>query len=475
MKRPDGPTVRRYLASQLDRMENHRWLAELSYLLQYGENLSVRTTAYRHDFHRDWFKLNGFDGGVSIPDVLANPTGGTRQVLYRVLTGVEDTSGGGSGLLVGSNDRIFVAQGVQSVGNWKLPDLGPVSQRLRFGARYHYDRIVREHSQAGYAMRSGRLIDEGGPLEVTTHNRGAARAFSAHLIDEIELWDLVLSPGVRFEVIETEFENFQTGERIEGNQRALLPGVGALYDLIDVKDGARVGLLAGVHHGFSPVSPGPSVTVEPEQSVGYEGGARLAWGAARAEAIGFYNDYSNLTAECTFSKGCPEQQLGEQINAGRVSLWGLETALSHEIATPVDLVLPVRAAYTYTGSRFGNSFVSDNPQFGAVQRGDELPYVPEHQGSVSAGAVFPTFGVNLTGRAMSAMRESAGQGEASPSELTDAHVVFGALLWFSPVDWAQIYLKADNLFNEQYIVSRRPFGARPGRPRFVALGLRSEL
>ena len=36
--------------------------------------------------------------------------------------------------------------------------------------------------------------------------------------------------------------------------------------------------------------------------------------------------------------------------------------------------------------------------------------------------------------------------------------------------YGQIYGKIDNLFDDAEIVSRRPYGARPGKPRQVSLG-----
>jgi len=235
----------------------------------------------------------------------------------------------------------------------------------------------------------------------------------------------------------------------------------------------NLSVVAGVYQGFSPLAPGHAPGVEPEVSVNYEAGARVSHGDARVEAVGFFSDYSNLTAECTFSKGCPEHQLGEQINGGEVNIWGVEASAAHDLETSVGLTIPLRIAYTFTRSRFLTSFTSDDPQFGEVVEGDELPYVPEQQGSLSLGAFMNRWGVNLTGTYMGAMRESAGQGEPAEGDVTDAFAVLGGLAWVNPLERLQIYVKAENIFDNRYIVSRRPFGARPGRPRFVQVGVRT--
>ena len=39
--------------------------------------------------------------------------------------------------------------------------------------------------------------------------------------------------------------------------------------------------------------------------------------------------------------------------------------------------------------------------------------------------------------------------------------------------WAELYATCDNLLDEQAIVSRRPYGARPNAPRRVTVGYKA--
>ena len=72
---------RRYAASQLGDMSWSRVQAKLSYDLAIGEHIEFNLTGYRHEFERDWIKLNGFGEGaitgsgarVTIEDVLRDP------------------------------------------------------------------------------------------------------------------------------------------------------------------------------------------------------------------------------------------------------------------------------------------------------------------------------------------------------------------------------------------------------------------
>src|SRR5690606_37144334 len=81
---------RRYRASALDNMEWVRAQLELAHEFELGEAFSLKTSLYRHDMHREWFKLNRIGEGTPIFDILNDPTG-RRQVLYEVLSGQADS------------------------------------------------------------------------------------------------------------------------------------------------------------------------------------------------------------------------------------------------------------------------------------------------------------------------------------------------------------------------------------------------
>ena len=180
---------------------------------------------------------------------------------------------------------------------------------IEIGLRFHHDQIERNHTEDGYWMVQGELVPEERDTQTIVSNRGAARAWAFHLYDEMT-WDrLMVAPGFRFEWINTDFVNRLADTSQDNLSIVLLPGMGLHYELTP-----WWGLLAGVHSGFSPVSPGQPKDVNPEQSVNYEAGTRIAWQKTEAEVIGFFNDYSNLTGECTFSSGCADELINQQFN-----------------------------------------------------------------------------------------------------------------------------------------------------------------
>lgn len=457
---------RRYAASALDKMDWDRLQGEARYRVEVGRKFDLQVTGYRHNYARVWEKLNRFGTGApTISDVLANPTG-SREVYLDILSGEADSADPLENLFIGRNDRRFVAQGVDVVANVHSKIGETIENRLRFGARVHHDRIIRLHTERGYAMESGELVAVDAAAVTTTNNRGSTIAYSAFVLDEFQFWRLVATPGLRVELIDGELEDLRTNAVAPNFQTALLPGIGLYGALTE-----HFGLLGGVHRGFSPESPGQPEGVAPETSVNYEAGARFSRPKSKSivEVVGFFNDYRNLLGECSFAAGCDEAAVDDQFNAGAVWVYGLEAVAGHKIKAPKSLTFGLHGSYTFTASRFRTAFASSNPQFGEVEVGDELPYVPAHQTSLRLGVEWKSLTWNVAGTYVSPMREEAGQGDAVR---TDEQFILDSLLSWEFFDGFTVYGKVDNALNQRPIVSRRPFGARPSRPLMLQAGLR---
>ena len=73
-------------------------------------------------------------------------------------------------------------------------------------------------------------------------------------------------------------------------------------------------------------------------------------------------------------------------------------------------------------------------------------------------------------RAQSAMRDAAGQGPIADREKIPAYAVLDLAADAQISEFAMVYVTINNLTNARYMVSRRPFGARPGRPFQAMVG-----
>ena len=459
--------LRRYAASRLDRMEWHRTQIVLRHDLEL-DALTVTTQAYRNDLHRIWRKVNRFQG-AAIANVLADPTSARNSIYYGVLTGQLDSSAPEETLLIGPNNRTFVSQGLQSVARFSATT-GPLSHSVELGARYHFDEIDRLHTEDGFRMVGGQLVPEGRPTATTANNRDGTHAVALHATDAMAWEWLVVTPGVRLEVLRSQSIDRLAGETQKGSLEAVMPGLGVHGSL-----SRTLGLFAGVYRGFSPPAPGQPQEVLPERSTNFETGARWTRSGERFEVVGFLNAYSNLTDICTFSNGCLNDDLDRQVDAGKARILGLEAFAEKTFRPGGGVTFPTSLSYTFTRTELLEDFRSSDPQFGVVEAGDEMPYVPQHQLFASAGVESSLGGVHLSATYIGTMREEAGQGEAEPGTLTEAQLTFDLNASWSFAKKGELYLSVRNLLDNQTLASRRPYGARTTAPRAVLLGLKYSL
>jgi Fe(3+) dicitrate transport protein len=462
---------RRYAGSQLDNIQTDHELYQLRHVIEFSPNLDLTTVAYRTEFARNWFKVEQV-GGQSLGNILRNPAQFAEQ--YSWILGADSPD---NAFNIRNNSRDYYAQGVQSVLGWST-GFGPTSHDVEFGLRYHRDEEDRLQDQDGYRMDNGILVRTLDRAPGSHDNRvGQARAWSGYIVDEIVFGDWRISPGIRYERVRlTRIDySLQDGARTQGPTRirehtvdAWIPGIGVVREL-----GGGWQLFGGVHRGFSP--PGPGSTSESERSVNVEFGTRYDNGAWSAEAVAFANDYSNLVGTCTESTGggCT---IGQQFDGGKAEVHGVELVAGYAVRDigGSGLNLPLRASYTYTDARFRSSFVSSFGEWGTATSGDALPYLPQHLLSLGAGLEGQRWRAELNANYVDEMRTVAGRGRPAPQLRTDDFWVLDLAGAYRLTDSAELFARVDNLLDETYIVSRRPSGVRPGKPRSYLAGFRVE-
>ncbi|MEM7099538.1 MAG: TonB-dependent receptor [Pseudomonadota bacterium] len=459
---------RRYTASELDRMDWHQSNARISWSQPLLGGTS-KTTAYVQNFDRAWRKFNNF-AGADIREVLANPDSPFNQIFIGVLQGGDTDllSGSPDDIRIGTNDRSFVSRGIQSTLHWNFGD--DVEHHVTAGIRYHYDRIERLHDEFGFEQVNGAIAQNNQPRAILADNTGETDAISLWVKDEMVWGRWTIVPGLRIEHISNEFDNRLAGRRVDNDYTMVVPGVGASYAITD-----RFTVLGGIHRGFSPATPSLTEDLEPEESVNYEIGARWRSDFGQLELIGYFNDYDNLTAICTFSSGCAAGSLDTQTNAGEVRAYGVEAAWRHEFALNDGIVVPIGVTYTYTDAEFREGFSSTNPQFGEVEPGFELPYIPPHRANAHIGLEAEQWGLQLSITYVDRMRDQAGTGSFAAAAGSDASTIVDlAAHWKVNERWT-VTGRVDNLTDEVDIVSRRPFGARTGKPLSVRVEVRYRL
>lgn len=462
---------RRYAASQVDEMNVDHLTLQASHRVDFSNDLNLTTTLYYNDTSRAWYKINdarltGAPSWTSISSIVSDPV--TNAAEYAVLQGAAGE------IRVRNNNREYYSAGIQSVLGSAFVT-GDLAHYLEFSVRYHEDEEDRFQNDDIYTMAGGQMTLSSAGAAGSQDNRvGDAKAWAFFVQDTID-WDrLTVTPGLRYETIRLRQTRWSTADPsrtgpaavAENSVDVLIPGIGAVYHLTDEWQ-----LVGGVHRGFA--APGPGSTSDAERSVNYEAGFRYGAGDLSLEAIGFFNDYSNLLGTCTASTGggCT---IGAQFDGGEVDVKGLEFTAGYDAGKSLGtkLSVPLAAIYTYTDAEFKTSFNSGFGPWGNVTAGDKLPYVPEHQLTLTAGLEGETWRTNVIANYVDEARAVAGQGAIPANQRIDERVVVDLSAELDVVPGVSLMAVVENITDEVYLVSFDPAGARPGKPRTILGGVR---
>ena len=465
----------RYDASQKDKMTADHIQFSATHTLNISDDFRITTTGYYNNFSRNWYKLSDVvvnDTKVGINTILTNPS--DYNDYLNVING--NTNAPANSLLLKANNRDYVSKGVQTKLDYHWYGKN-VFHDIEVGLRMHYDEEDRFQWIDGYDINNGEMTLSNQGTPGTNANRiSSANAFSAFVMYKLKYNKLTITPGLRYENIGLSRNDYgkndvyRTGTNlVKRNNKVdvFIPGIGVNYKISN-----DFSTFASVHKGFSP--PSNLEGQKPEESVNIEMGTRFNTKGIRGEIITFYNQYSNLLGSDLAATGGTGSL--EQFNAGEVKVYGFEMLLNYNlIKTSDSYKLPLTFAYTYTNSKFLNSFDSDDSLWGKVTSGDQLPYIANHQFSTTLSLEHNAFEVNLSGRFNGAFRTKAGRGNIPVNEKVNSNFIIDFSGKYHLNKHVNLTANLVNLLDVTYAVSRVPAGLRPGLPFGVFAGFELKL
>lgn len=474
---------RRYGLSALDNIETAHEQAILRYVFKASESLSVSATAYNNTHERDWFKTEGIDldgsdnaqdfsrtswanvvqavnmgEGLSEGDVTFN-----SDQLNAILNGSLDTAQGS--IQIRSNAREYYSRGIQFKLDWET-QIGSASHRVEMGLRYHEDEEDRLQRNSTYQQLDGELVlNDLGELGNAGNRIQEANAVSFHLQDRIELGNWVLTPGFRYEDIDQSRTRFNGGanrtfrDGRENQTSVFLPGIGAIY-----KVNESLSIVGGVHKGFTAPSNSPGV--REEEAINGEFGLRYNKGDTRAELMAFSSDYDNLLGECTSSSGS-DCEIGDAFNGDAATVRGVEFLFANRFSLVDSMALTTQVSVTYIDGEFDTN-IADTAFFGDVSVGDPIPYIPETQFQFSLGLEQNSWQVNAN---LGYVDEVCTRASCGVFERTDDALTLDLAGQYLLNDSVKFFGRVENATDEQDILGRQPYGARPNKGRTASLGV----
>ncbi len=477
--------LRRYAATQKDRIDMNRNDISLNYTILPAKGLSITTTAYYTYTFRDWARVNTI-GGQSLNNILANPM--AQQTAYQIMIG--KASGN---IDYQSAARTFFTQGIQSNAQYMFRT-GALTHNIQVGLRYHSDKADRYGTRSTYNMSNGVMVLTSAGVQGNAENQiRKANSLATYLSYDVIYKGLRVTAGLRHEKINFEFQNYGNADvgrmgtalRTATNDLSVfLPGLGLNYEFNE-----NMSAFAGVHKGFSP--PGmPSVTsttgqAKPETSLSYEVGYRYNNKGLNVQIAGFINNYRNILGSDMLSTG--GLGTGDMFNAGKALIQGLEINVEYDLLgrgnPEAKLRLPLGFVYTYTDARFQETFMGSGGDFGSgqINKKDFIPFTTPHLWTASLSIENDRFNVSLVGRYVSTTRTKPGQGDVILPAQNVRYNDVNAIGSFLMIDLSANYKFAknftafttiNNITNNRNIVANLPNGYRTNMPFALNVGLK---
>lgn len=243
-------------------------------------------------------------------------------------------------------------------------DLGPSSHEMSVGYRYI--------NEAGHELRYREPIAANRLPTSDSRNdrdtRGGTEAHAIYLDDRIDIGKWTFTPGIRYEMIDSQQTNNLTNVKYQGDYNTALPALNVLYHVNDSWNlyANTEGSFGSVQYSQMPnrVSSGE---VKPEKARTWEFGTRYDNGTLRAEIgaflINFDNQYeSNQTTDSVIARGETRHQ-------------GIESSINYALdgLSPALAGFDVYASYAYVDA----TIREDGPN-----KGNRVPFSSRHKGTL---------------------------------------------------------------------------------------------
>lgn len=259
------------------------------------------------------------------------------------------------------------------------------SQGLGLGDSWHEVGVgYRYINEAGHELRYQAPVNGDLPTSSSflgRDTRGSTEAHAIYLDDRIDIGRWTITPGVRYEMIDSEQSNKISGQRFQGSYNTALPALNVLYHLTDSWN-----LYANTEGSFGSVqySQMPnrvtSGEVKPEKARTWEVGTRYDNGDLQAEIgaflINFDNQYeSNQSNDAVIARGETRHQ-------------GIETNLRYAL----DGLSPVLSGFDV---HLGYAFVDATIREDGANKGNQVPFSSRHKGTLGLGYTDGPWQLNL--------------------------------------------------------------------------------
>ena len=341
--------------------------------------------------------------------------------------------------------------------------------KMDIGGRIYFERFI-DDKQKGFEPDSRKgvyFLEEDSTIVGQSHHYETT-AFSGFLSESIEMGNLTIRPGVRFELFEQErIDRLAGSTYLDRTTYVLLPGLGFINQF------QSMSLFGGIHRGFTPPSSGAlkilnfgenstdegGLDIQAEKSWNKEIGLRGSLAILNFELSGFHVDIENLVAA---GRGTAFE------NLGKVQTYGLELASTLKFNQTRSFLPNINFAYTLLETEIIEGSIKSNLGGGVKSiKGKELPYAPRHTFIIGfESKILEAFNLKFDYKYVDDVftdfeniEETGNKGIKGPVE---SYGIINMSADYNMNKKIRLVLSAKNLLDEIYIGSR--LHSNPGQP-----------
>ncbi|MDM9648654.1 TonB-dependent siderophore receptor [Rhizobium sp. S163] len=267
----------------------------------------------------------------------------------------------------------------------RLFEFGGISQEVTIGYRYLWEQSSEVAARTGFYNRATGINPNNLSMNTYQTSDGGTTAHAFYIDDKIEIGNWTITPGVRYEIINTHNDIVNIGTTTtsvsrEIDAREVLPTLSASYQ---VNDAWTVFANVGVSFGPQQYSQLASTTdgLHPEKATTYEIGTHYEGDSFSAEFTLFNIDFDK---ELYLGRSI----VGEGIwtDLGATQHRGVEAAARYDLGsvTPMLEGLSLSASYTYTEATYKAGAFKDR----------DLPFYSRQVASLGAGYQYNDWAFN---------------------------------------------------------------------------------
>jgi Fe(3+) dicitrate transport protein len=443
----------RYNPFKNDKFSIDRTGLSATHEVQLDGDALLTTNLYWSNFNRDWWRQSSTTTDSQCGSAFTNARLAGTAV-------DPDTCNSSQGRL-----RRYYTWGIEPRLKLAHTALGAKSE-LDTGLKVHFEEQKRlQKNGTSPTARDGTLVED---------NLRETRAWSYFAQNRFQFDQWAVTPGIRYEHIDSSRTNNLTGVAGSDTLGKWIPGVGVTYN-----PDKKTTLFAGVHKGFAPPrtediisGTGTSTEVGPEESTNWEVGVRAEPSTGTSvHATLFRNDFRRQIAVGSIAGGSTPLAEGETLYQG-LELFARSKADSGLYVQGSFTWLPTAEQTTPFRQVVGGATVSGSTA------GNRLPYAPKEQLTAVVGYAKGPIDVQLEGVYVGeqysdfANTESAAANGNGQSGALPAYTIWNAAVNYR-LDKKGITLfgAVKNLADKTYVVDRTR-GILSGSPRLIQAGLK---